>query len=39
VYVVRPDFIDEGYHEFKAVLREGKNLRSITKTFYVVSEK
>lgn len=38
VYVLKPDFIDEGYHEFKAILKQDGKLRTITKTFYVVNE-
>ncbi len=38
VYVVKPDFIDEGYHEFKAILKQDGKMRTITKTFYVVNE-
>jgi len=39
VYVVKPEYLDEGYHEFKAVLKQGDGFKSITKTFYVVNEK
>ncbi len=38
VYVVKPDFIDEGYHEFKAILKQDGKMKTITKTFYVVNE-
>ncbi len=38
VYVVKPNFIDEGYHEFKAIMRQDGKMRTITKTFYVVNE-
>ena len=39
VYVVKPEYLDEGYHEFKAVLKQGDEFKSITKTFYIVDER
>ncbi|GEM_PF-3983972 len=39
VYIVKPVFIEDGYHEFKAVLKEGNRIKTLTKTFYVVSER
>ncbi len=39
VYVVKPEYLDEGYHEFKAILKQGDRFKTITKTFYVVNEK
>jgi len=39
VYVIKPDFLEDGYHEFKAILKQGNSIKTITKTFYVVSGK